>query len=45
MCPQKTSRQSRDDPKLTLELDHCYRGVVEIWKDEKGKIVKVTILR
>lgn len=45
MCRQKTSKRSRDDPKLTLEIDHCYRGVVEIWKNEKGEVVRVGIIR
>lgn len=30
---------------LCLEIDSCYRGRVEIWRDRNGKIVNVDIIR
>lgn len=34
---------SRSD--VTVEYDSCYRGKIEIWKDEKGEVVRMEILR
>lgn len=54
MCPKNGSKPKADDQTfevsqnldgLTLELDSCYRGRLEIWKDRKGEIVKVDIIR
>lgn len=29
----------------TVEFDSCYRGKIEIWKDENGEVVRVSIIR
>lgn len=30
---------------LKVEYDSCYRGKIEVWKDQEGNIVKQRIIR
>lgn len=55
MYPSKKQQQNSPDPKdlsgfetrrgLTVEYDSCYRGKIEIWKDQNGVVVRVNIIR
>ena len=43
MYQKKKSKHKSSD--LTVEYESCYRGKIEIWKDEKGKVVSQKIIR
>jgi len=30
---------------LTVEYDSCYRGKIEIWRDDSGRVVSQKIIR
>lgn len=51
MCQKKQSKRrwaKASTPlslTVTIEYSSCYRGKIEIWKDESGEVVYQTIIR
>lgn len=42
---EKPSKGSDPLEGCSLEYDFCYRGKIEIWKDENGEVVRMRIVR